>query len=205
MMTHARGLTVYAVEPDTPAEPGASLFEFDLPGARLSLELTNVTWRAFSGEGSLLPALAGKHVAADAELLRDDLRFEPALDPGALALRHDLPTDRVEASLRMLAASGCIGWDPHDNVWFHRELPHDSDRVVRDNPRLKAARELADGGYVDSAVDGITRARSGTATYRVRLSAERADRCSCPWFLRYDGGRGPCKHVLAARLALEKD
>ena len=25
--------------------------------------------------------------------------------------------------------------------------------------------------------------------------------CSCPWWLRYDGGRGPCKHVLAVQLA----
>ncbi|MDR1187609.1 MAG: SWIM zinc finger domain-containing protein [Bifidobacteriaceae bacterium] len=25
------------------------------------------------------------------------------------------------------------------------------------------------------------------------------DRCTCPWWVKYHGTRGPCKHVLAAR------
>lgn len=205
MMTHVVGLTAYTAESDTPDEPGISLFELDLPGARLSLGLTGVTWRAFSGEGSLLGSLAGEQATADATALGDRLGFEPVLDPGALSRRWQLPVDRVESALLVLAASGRVGWDPHESAWFHRQLPHDQQQVERDNPRLLAARELARNGSVETSPDGVFRVHSGSATYRVRLDAERGDRCSCRWFVRYDGGRGPCKHVLAARLTKERN
>lgn len=203
MITHALGLTAYAADSDTPDEPGVSMFELDLPAARLSLGLTGLSWRAFSGEGSLLPTLAGDDAAADAESLVDQLGFAPALDPILLGARHAMSADRIGAALRMLAASGRVGWDPHDEAWFHRELPHDAEQVERDNPRLRAARALAADDAVTGPIDGVIRVRSSAATYRVRLDAERGDRCSCPWFIRYDGGRGPCKHVLAARLSSE--
>jgi predicted nucleic acid-binding Zn finger protein len=38
----------------------------------------------------------------------------------------------------------------------------------------------------------------------VRLRAE-GDRCTCPWFSKHQGQRGPCKHVLAARIFVEGD
>jgi predicted nucleic acid-binding Zn finger protein len=38
----------------------------------------------------------------------------------------------------------------------------------------------------------------------VRLSAQQ-DRCTCPWFSKHQGERGPCKHVLAARLLIDGD
>jgi SWIM zinc finger len=31
------------------------------------------------------------------------------------------------------------------------------------------------------------------------------DRCTCPWWGKHQGNRGPCKHVLAARLAARKE
>ena len=36
--------------------------------------------------------------------------------------------------------------------------------------------------------------------HQVRLPADH-DSCSCPWFSKLQGERGPCKHILAARLA----
>ena len=43
----------------------------------------------------------------------------------------------------------------------------------------------------------------GTGTiHRVRLDEEQ-DRCTCPWFSKYLGQRGPCKHILAANLVAE--
>jgi uncharacterized Zn finger protein len=29
------------------------------------------------------------------------------------------------------------------------------------------------------------------------------DKCTCPWYSKYQGTRGHCKHVLAARILLE--
>ena len=32
-----------------------------------------------------------------------------------------------------------------------------------------------------------------------------ADRCTCPWWGKHRGTRGPCKHVLAARMAVRDE
>ena len=42
--------------------------------------------------------------------------------------------------------------------------------------------------------------RSGGVEHRVSFGAA-ADRCTCPWWGKHRGDRGPCKHVLAARMA----
>ena len=44
--------------------------------------------------------------------------------------------------------------------------------------------------------------RGSGVEHRVRLSAEGA-RCTCPWWAKHHGDRGPCKHVLAVQLSLE--
>ena len=55
---------------------------------------------------------------------------------------------------------------------------------------------------VHATSDGRVEVRSGTPTYTVTLGADPdEDRCTCPWYAKYRGGRGPCKHVLAARIA----
>ena len=46
--------------------------------------------------------------------------------------------------------------------------------------------------------------RGSGVEHRVRLAAG-GDRCTCRWFSRYQGQRGVCKHILAARIALEED
>ncbi|MDR2984919.1 MAG: SWIM zinc finger domain-containing protein [Nocardiopsaceae bacterium] len=42
--------------------------------------------------------------------------------------------------------------------------------------------------------------RSGDSEHRVTF-ADSGDTCTCPWWGKHRGTRGPCKHVLAARLA----
>jgi predicted nucleic acid-binding Zn finger protein len=42
--------------------------------------------------------------------------------------------------------------------------------------------------------------RSGDVDYLVRWD-EGGARCTCAWFARHHGKRGPCKHILAAELA----
>jgi hypothetical protein len=51
-----------------------------------------------------------------------------------------------------------------------------------------------------SIEDGTTRVHSGDSSHVVRHTAT-GDRCTCPWFTAHGAGRGPCKHILAARLA----
>lgn len=196
LLPHIVGMSAYG-SPDGP--DGACIIEFELPAARLVLGLTPTPSRGHSGEGSLLTALASPTVLDDADLISALLAFEPLIDAGRLARESNLSFDAVMAALAVLAASGRVGWDAHDGAHFHRELPDDPDRVLGDNPRLVSARRLLDDGAVRLGSRGEWLIRSGDVDYPVRLSPD-GDTCSCSWYLKHSTGRGPCKHILAARL-----
>jgi hypothetical protein len=101
------------------------------------------------------------------------------------------------------AARGLAGFDLATGEYFARELPYDLERVEDLHPRLVAARKLVAGGGVRRGAAGEAWVRgSGDVEHRVRL---RDSACTCPWWARHAGARGPCKHVLAARIALEGD
>jgi hypothetical protein len=103
----------------------------------------------------------------------------------------------VVAGLAWLSASGRLGYDLVDRAWFHRELPVDSDRVLRRNPRLVAARALASDGAVKPDGDGwqVRGSRGDLYSVSSRL------RCACLWETEHAGGRGPCKHILAVLIS----
>lgn len=48
----------------------------------------------------------------------------------------------------------------------------------------------------------MIRVLSNATEYEVRLSQTpgAGDRCTCPWYAKHRGTRGPCAHVLAARI-----
>ena len=113
----------------------------------------------------------------------------------------------VETALATLGTRGLVGFDLAEGGYFQRALPFDLELVEALHPRLVAARKLLAAGAVD--VDppdrgGAREARvtSGDLSHRVRLEPAGA-RCTCPWYAKYRGARGPCKHVLAATLAAE--
>ena len=56
------------------------------------------------------------------------------------------------------------------------------------------AQRLVDAGAVTHNGDHWLVAGS-EAGYRVQ-----GESCTCTWYVRYAGSRGPCKHVLATRL-----
>ena len=43
----------------------------------------------------------------------------------------------------------------------------------------------------------------GTGVEHRVVLAGGGDKCTCPWYSRHRGQRGPCKHILAARLLVE--
>jgi len=196
LLSHLREVRCYGT-----GAPGPTVIEFGLPDARLTLGLTEEPWRGHSGEGALLTALAAPEVIADADLLSALLAFDPVIDLPRLAREAALPPDAVQRALAVLAVSGRVGWDAHDQAWFHRQLPDDPDRVEKDNPRLVTARRLLGDGRVRAAEDGSWRVGSarGDLEYRVRLDPE--FRCTCPWWLRHGTRRGPCAHVLAVQMS----
>jgi len=192
MLPHVRGAAFHGG-----AETGVAVVEIDLPGARITLGLTEEPWRGHSGEGSLLIGLATPDALDDADLVAAMLAFEPCIDVTRLQADTALPEARVRSALAVLAASGRVGWDVHDRAHFHRELPDDPARVTRDNPRLVAARRLLASDAVRRDGAGW-RVRSGDGDYLVAVDPAS---CTCTWHLTHGTGRGPCKHLLAVLLA----
>ena len=183
-------LTAYAV----PDEEAASVWIASLPGARLLVTLSPHFSRGFSGEGGLLEDLADDALAIEAEFLDTALhgrwRFAEA-DLGATGL----DADRARRALSWLGAHGRIGFDPVEQVWFRRELPFPSGALAGDPPRLRDAKKLLDS--VQWRAPGEAEVLSAGKAYAVRLDPPR---CSCPWWSKHPGDRGPCKHLLAAQL-----
>ncbi|MDY0169768.1 MAG: SWIM zinc finger family protein [Thermoguttaceae bacterium] len=162
--------------------------------------------RGFSGEGQMLARLAVGDWQQSLPLVADSLNWQSQIDTAALAANNGCSEASVEAALAVLGARGLVGYDLTTGRYFHRVLPFDLEKVESQQPRLKAARQLAASGNCRIVGETPSETRltiPGTGVeHFVRLRLE-GDRCTCRWFNRYLGQRGPCKHVLAARLLVE--
>jgi hypothetical protein len=200
LLRFARGLRVYGPPVGTRSLPVPSAWELDLGTARFTLTLSPEKYRGFSGEGALLGLLADARAAADADLVSVLLAWDPRIDAGWLSTGAGLPTERVMAALGYLAAAGRAGYDLAEEAFFHRELPFGA-ALETMHPRLAGSRELIVAGSATLTAHGTAAVvRSGGVEHRVTF-AEPYDTCTCPWWGKYRGTRGPCKHVLAARVA----
>ncbi|MGW7577654.1 SWIM zinc finger family protein [Streptomyces sp. NPDC054765] len=198
VLRHATGLRVHGPAVTAGSGPVASAWEVQLPGMRLTLTLSPDASRGFSGEGAVLDDLAAEEAAGDADLVSVLLAWDPAVDIADLAAQSGLTAPRVRAALTRLATAGRIGYDVAEAAYFHRELPYDTGRAERHNPRLRAAHALAEAGAV--RLDGeLATVTVDDHIHRVR-SAEGRLTCTCRWWAEYRGGRGPCKHALAVRI-----
>ncbi|MDO5672421.1 MAG: SWIM zinc finger family protein [Actinomycetaceae bacterium] len=224
LLPHVMGLSAFGTaDPLDAGGTGAVAIALDLPHARVTLGLTDVEWRGFSGEGALLESLATPDVVDNADLLSALLAFDAHIDTGRLARESGLTNPQVTQALAVLASSGRVGWEINEGQYFHRELPQDNTLVTKDNPRLVSARKLVEDGQV-RRVEGATNEwivasgskSAGSKEYTVRVgtnstnSANNANnetpleqaQCTCTWYLKHGTGRGPCKHVLAVVLTL---
>lgn len=196
LLRFARSLRAYAAPHDV--RGAASVWEVELDEARFVLALSAESARGFSGEGLVLWDLADEQSADDADLISTLLAFDPRVDIARLAAESGLSAKRVTRALGRLGAAGRVGYDTAEGAYFHRELPYDAERLIAMHPRLQDATALVESRAV--RLDGDTAiVRSGDVDYVVRRTAT-GDRCTCPWYAKYQGGRGPCKHVLAVGL-----
>jgi hypothetical protein len=195
LLPFARSLRVYGPLPTSPRVAEPSAWELVLNGGRVVFVLSPELFRGFSGEGGVLSALAAADDAA-VEAVAELLHGEPAIDSAAVAETSRFDRTTVETALGALGAAGRVGYDLSAGSFFHRELPYDRAFLDSMHPRLLGARELVDAGAVrlDGAAATVA---SGDVEYVVRFDDDGA-RCTCAWFARHRGERGPCKHVLAA-------
>jgi hypothetical protein len=204
LLRFASRLRVYgsASASTAPPTPAASAWVLVLDAARYTLVLSPEVSRGFSGEGGLLFELAAHDAESDAERLMSHLDSGQPIDAGRLAALAGLAQDRTRTALMFLAAQGWLGYDLSQEAYFLRELPLKTAALQSMNPRLLDARLLLEDGDVHLDDGGAT-VRRGDVEHHVTFGSDQ-DRCTCPWWGRYSGSRGPCKHVLAARLASER-
>ncbi|WP_327074717.1 SWIM zinc finger family protein [Kitasatospora purpeofusca] len=203
VLRHARALRIYG-PPVVGDGPTASAWEVELPGMRLTLTLSPDASRGFSGEGGVLGALATDTAEPDADLVAALLAWEPRIEVAELAEQAGLTPARVRAALTRLGTAGQIGYDVAEAAHFHRRLPYEAGRAESANPRLKAARALVTAGAVRLEEGGATAVVTvDDHIQRVRTEAAGAVGCTCLWWAKYRGGRGPCKHVLAVGMVRE--
>lgn len=196
LLSTARSLAVYADDGHQ-----ASAWVVDLGSARFTLVLSAEVWRGFSGEGQALRALlrAGLRGAPVLARVRAALNWQASLDAAQLAAELALSPAEVDDALRVLGASGLVGYDVTEGRYFHRVLPLDLSGIADMHPRLADAQRLleADAIAVQTQQPFEATVRSGGIDHRVR-EVDGELRCTCPWFAAHQGQRGPCKHVLAA-------
>jgi len=203
LLVSAKGLRVWA-DPDA----GTSAWEVVGDGERLTLLVSPEVYRGFSGEGQVLEMLAGGKWQGILSKVRAQMSWQNELDAQVIAARIDVTAEEVEAALAVLGARGLAGYDANSGNYFHRELPFDLGKLDELQPRLKGATRLLSDNNVKALEEtGQERAFTVAGTnveHYVRLRAD-GDRCTCPWFSKHGGQRGPCKHILAAQMFEDTD
>lgn len=201
VLRHATTVRIYAPA-NAQGEPAPVAWEVGLPGMRLTLLLSQDAARGFSGEGGVLHDLATGSAAEDADLLAELLAWESTVDTAELSRQAGLPPERVRAALTALGTSGLLGYDLAEEAYFHRHLPYSPEAAEAHNPRLRGARKLIADGEV--RLDGaLAWVGSNDHPHLVRADDTERLSCTCLWWAKYKGGRGPCKHVLATRMVRE--
>jgi hypothetical protein len=206
ILPFARELRVWADESSS-----VSAWEVDFPTSRFTVLISPEVSRGFSGEGQILARLTGKQWQNALPYVRSALRWQSRIDAGEMCAGTALSAEQVEAALAMLGSRGLVGFDLGRGAYFHRELPFDMDKVESLHPRLLDARKLVAEQKIriDSQSGAGEQLRvaawvQGTEVeHRVRLEPT-GEFCTCPWYGKHQGDRGPCKHVLAVRLLLDQ-
>ena len=191
---------VYFYAPQN-SEAGQMMIEVCMRGASITLSLTAKSYEGYSGEGALLDSLSDLKILEYADKIDNILNFESILDLDKISESTGIIKNDIKNAIELLAVSGKLGFDVQEKAFFHRELPDDPDRVLKDNPRLVGAKKLMEG--VSHVEDDVWHVKSQDTTYRViypkDLGAHNA-KCTCTWYLKHQNSRGPCKHILAVKL-----
>ncbi len=178
--------------------------EMLFPESRLLVIASPHACRGFSGEGQAISHLLRELDEKTLEELRRHLEEAEQLSFEALAAETKRPKVDLLTAVATLGSRGLIGYDLHDSAWFYRQLPFRPEQVDSMHPRLEAARALVDQGLVEvlsRSRGSLTEAyvQGSGVKHRVRELPD-GYRCTCAWFTRHQGKRGPCKHILAVRL-----
>lgn len=169
---------------------------------RFCFSLSRESWRGFSGEGAVLNSLAVEVPDEWIDALDKYAYANQSFNATVLALEENLSLSKTENLTGRLAAMGLLGYDLDENEFFYRRLPFKLNRILGLNPRMKNAEKLIEDGKVEVVNNTKERTEArveGTGVHHTVILEEDKERCTCEWFSKYQGERGPCKHVLAVK------
>jgi hypothetical protein len=173
---------------------------------QFTLVLSSKPWRGFSGEGNLLKDLAVHDTDTDTSKILAALRWKDCIPGNELAAKFNESRQAMNVVLSKFASRGLVGYDVHSDSYFYRVLPFDYAQIESLHPRLESAKKIAATKQIHILEDGekvFAKVESNNVTHRVLLS-ESGDTCTCTWYAKHEGTRGPCKHVLAAYIVTER-
>ncbi|EMM4082794.1 SWIM zinc finger family protein [Shigella flexneri] len=169
---------------------------------RFSLSLSRDCWRGFSGEGATLDALNEGIDEGWLAIFNEQAQANQTINPAFFSSPGGAWLSKTDTLSAQLAAMGLLGFDLEEGTYFYRQLPFNLSRILGLNPRLKGAEKLIvdEKVAIVSQQAGRTEARvAGSGVQHTVIIDASGERCTCEWFSKYQGERGPCKHVLAVK------
>lgn len=197
ILRYAKSVKIYG------SASSISAFELLLPQGKFVLVLSPNAARGFSGEGQALSDLVQKVDDSALAKVKAALTWQSKLNVEQVARDTEIAIADVKSALQILGTRGLVGFDISESCYYHRELPFNIDLVEDLHPRIKKARKILADGRVRLNLDNRTTTAyvtGDTLQHVVDLSGEPT--CTCPWYIQYDGKRGPCSHIMASEMAL---
>lgn len=180
-------------------DSGASAWQVTTQTAHFTLLLSPEIWRGFSGEGQALFELSEERDPALEDTIIRALAWREAVSVEQLAEDCGCAERELQQGVAALSAQGRVGFELERSGYFRRDLPFSAMDLEALHPRLKSARRLIEKVRFQ---DGVAWVKSGEVEYRVSwVNGEAA--CTCPWYVKHQLERGPCKHILAAQWSLK--
>jgi hypothetical protein len=190
------------------SDEAVSAFELTFDEGSFFFVMSPNAARGFSGEGQALAGLAQNNSSDVLARVKSALAWQQKIDPQSLSASLNVEADAVRTALQVLGSRGLVGYDLSSGAFFHRELPFDLSLVEELHPRMKKARQLVDEGGVrivpgkDGEYEAYVKGTKGDHFVQVALES---CRCTCDWFAKNQGDRGPCSHVLAAEIVMQAE
>lgn len=201
---YCESLTVYADD-----NSSISCWVLKLGALNYTLVLSAEPWRGFSGEGGLLKTLALEKENNIVAKVISTLKWQHKIQPDLLAKQLDETPQAICNALAVIATRGLVGFDVANQCFFHRVLPFEKELVEKMHPRLQSAKKLIEQKAVtllttegQSNQKLSSSIKSGDINHQVTIEGEN-ERCTCLWYAKHQGNRGPCKHILATYLMSE--
>ncbi|KPE50063.1 SWIM zinc finger family protein [Chryseobacterium indologenes] len=188
------------------ADMHSTTWQLYIGNIRFSFSLSRECWRGFSGEGAVLDSLISEVSDEWIDALDKYAYANQSFNPSAFALGENISLEKTQNLTGRLAAMGLLGYDLDDNGFFYRRLPFRLSRIMSLNPRMKNAQKLIDEGKVEILNSNATRTEArvqGSGVHHTVILEEEKERCTCEWFSKYQGERGPCRHMLAVKKIIQ--